>query len=263
MRGLFTSAAQTSARTSARAGRVLLLLSVVPAVAVTAWLLVAVPLAATGFFHAALVVPAFAAAAVLLLRYTLRLYRRTSRSFTAPWWTVGASLAVAVAFAGFVAATYSQQAVLHRDAGTYAQIGLWLSGHSGLTTPVPYEAFGRAAEELTFAHPGFYVQGDVIVPQFMTGWPTLLAAVYWVAGWPGMFVLPAVVGGAAVLAVAGLAARLFGPRWAPVAALLLGSAWPMIRASQTTYSEPLACLMLAGGLCLLLDGWTAGAARRA
>ncbi|WP_433615766.1 hypothetical protein ACQP2P_12645 [Dactylosporangium sp. CA-139114] len=93
----------------------------------------------------------------------------------------------------------------------------------------------------------------------MSGWPTLLAAGFWAFGRHGAFALPGLVGGAAILAVDGLAARLRGPRWAPFATLLLAVAWPMLRVSQTTHSEPLACLRLAGGLCLLTDGWTIGA----
>src|SRR5205814_1763397 len=62
----------------------------------------------------------------------------------------------------------------------------------------------------------------------------------------------------ATVAIAGLAARLVGPRWAPVAALLAACAWPVLRVSQTPYSEPLALVLLAGGLCLLTDVLTAG-----
>ena len=69
------------------------------------------------------------------------------------------------------------------------------------------------------------------MPQFMTGWPTMLAAAHWVAGWPGIFMLPAVVGGCAILALAGLAGRLVGQRWAPLAALWVALAWPVLRVS--------------------------------
>ncbi|WP_432826891.1 hypothetical protein [Dactylosporangium sp. CA-092794] len=243
---------------SERAGRLLLVLPVLPVLAVTGWLLTAVPLAVLGAFHWWTVLPLAALGAGLLIRWTLpRLATVPARP--APWWALGAVLAVAAGFAALAVLTHSQQAVLHRDAGTYAQIGLWLSGHSGLTTPVPADAYGSASDMVVYAHPGFYVQDGQIVPQFMTGWPTLLAGGFWLAGWHGAFALPGLVGGAAVLAVGGLAARLIGPRWAPFAALLLALAWPMLRVSQTTYSEPIAGLMLAGGLCLLADGWSAGA----
>ncbi|WP_432838760.1 hypothetical protein [Dactylosporangium sp. CA-092794] len=247
------------------AGLLLLVLPVLPALALTGWLLTAVPLAVLGAFHWWTVLPAAVLAAGLLIRWALpRLLVLPARP--APWWALGAVVAVAAGFAVLAVLTHSQQAVLHRDAGTYAQIGLWLSGHPGLTSPVPADAYGSASDMVVYHHPGFYVQNGRIVPQFMTGWPTLLAAGFWAAGWHGAFALPGLVGGAAVLAVGGLAARLTGPRWAPFAALLLALAWPMLRVSQTTYSEPLACLMLAGGLCLLADGWTTGAptsARRA
>ncbi|MGI5240450.1 hypothetical protein [Dactylosporangium sp. CA-139066] len=243
---------------SDRAGRLLLLLPVLPVLAVTGWLLVAVPLAALGGFHWWTVLPLGALAAGLLIRWALpRLAMVPVRP--APWWAVAGVLAVAGGFAMLAILTHSQQAVLHRDAGTYAQIGLWLSNHSGLTAPVPAEAFGAGSDMVDYTHPGFYVQDGRVVPQFMSGWPTLLAAGFWAGGWHGAFALPGLIGGAAVLAIGGLAARLCGPRWAPFAALLLAVAWPMLRVSQTTYSEPLACLMLAGGLCLLADGWAIGA----
>ncbi|GAA2359165.1 hypothetical protein [Dactylosporangium salmoneum] len=246
---------------SARAGSLLLLLPALPVLAVTGWLLVAVPLAALGGFHPWTVLPAATVVVALLTRWAWpRLHAERARPV--PWWVLAATLLVAAGFAAFTMVTHSQQAVLHRDAGTYAQIGLWLSGHPGLTTPVPAEAYGSAADMVNFAHPGFYVQGGRIVPQFMTGWPTMLAAGYWAGGWTGVFVLPGIVGGCAVLAVAGLAARLCGPRWALFAAVLLAAAWPMLRVSQTTYSEPLACLMLAGGLSLLAAGWSTGASAR-
>ncbi|MFG2043762.1 hypothetical protein [Dactylosporangium sp. NPDC048998] len=247
---------------SERAGRVLLAASILPVLALAGWLLVAVPLAALGGFHPWTVLPAAGLAMLLLVRWALPSLAAV-RARPAPWWAVIGTLLVATAFAALAIVTHSEQAVLHRDAGTYAQVGLWLSGHPGLTTPVPVEAFGSAADTVTYAHPGFYVQDGLIVPQFMTGWPTLLAAGYWIGGWTGMFVLPGLVGGLAVLAVAGLAARLCGPRWALLAAALLALAWPMLRVSQTTYSEPLACLMLAGGLSLLADGWSIGEGARA
>ncbi|MEV4511145.1 hypothetical protein AB0K00_19495 [Dactylosporangium sp. NPDC049525] len=246
---------------SARAGSLLLVVPALPVLAVTGWLLVAVPLAALGGFHPLTVLPAAVTAATLLVRWALP-HLLAAPARPAPPWALAATLFVAVGFAVLAVATHSEQAVLHRDAGTYAQVGLWLSGHTGLTAPVPADAYGSAADAVTFAHPGFYVQDGQIVPQFMTGWPTMLAAGFWAGGWPVVFALPGVIGGAAVLAVAGLAARLCGPRWAPFAALLLAAAWPMLRVSQTTYSEPLACLMLAGGLGLLAAGWSSGASAR-
>ncbi len=246
---------QHQAGRSNRAGQLLALVSVVPALLVTAWSLAAFPLAAIGAFRAYFVVPLALVFAAVLLQYGVGLLRRPTARLVAPWWATAATVAIAVAFAGFAAATHSQQAVLRRDAGSYAQIGLWLSQHGGLTAPIPSGAFGSASTELAFASPAFYTQGDVLVPQFMTGWPSMLAAANWVAGWQGMFILPALVGGAMVLAIGGLAARLIGARWAPLAALLVALAWPVMRVSQTTYSEPLAAVILGGAICLFLDAF--------
>jgi hypothetical protein len=243
------------------AGTVLVGLSTLPALLAIAWLIVACPLAVVGLFRPAVVVPLAVAAAAVVVPLGLALTRRTARSLEAPWWAAPATVAIAGWFTWFAAATRSEQAVPRRDAGSYAQIGYWLMQHPKLTFAAPVWAFGPPTGDLTFASPAFYERGSTIVPQFMTGWPTVLAAAGWVDGWHGILVLPALVGGCAVLAVAGLAARLVGARWAPVAALLAACAWPVLRVSQTTYSEPLALVLLAGGLCLLTDVLRASPAR--
>jgi hypothetical protein len=55
------------------------------------------------------------------------------------------------------------------------------------------------------------------------------------------------------LSFAGLAGRLAGPRWAPVAALVLALTLPEQYVSRTTLSEPLVQVLLFGGLCLIID----------
>jgi hypothetical protein len=240
------------------AGGVLVGLSTLPALLAMAWLVVACPLAVVGLFRPAVAVPLAVAVAAAVVPLGLALARRTARAMRAPWWAALATVAIAGGFTWFAAVNRSEQAVPRRDAGSYAQIGYWLMQHPKLTFAAPAWAFGPSPGDLTFASPAFYARGSEIVPQFMTGWPTALAAAGWVGGWHGILVLPALVGGCAVLAVAGLAARLVGPRWAPVAALLAACAWPVLRVSQTPYSEPLALVLLAGGLCLLTDVLTAG-----
>jgi hypothetical protein len=48
-------------------------------------------------------------------------------------------------------------------------------------------------------------------------------------------------------------ARLAGARWAPLAALVLAISLPEEFTSRSTYTEPLAQILLFGGLCLLID----------
>ena len=72
-----------------------------------------------------------------------------------------------------------------------------------------------------------------------------------------------VLGAAAVLTFGGLAARLAGPRWAPLAALVLALSLPEQYTSRSAFSEPLAQILFLAGLCLVIDSLAAdGAAAR-
>ncbi|HEX4702712.1 MAG TPA: hypothetical protein VH352_11335, partial [Pseudonocardiaceae bacterium] len=238
---------------SERAGRVLSVVSLVPALLATAWVVAAFPLAAFGLFRPVFAVPLAAVVAAVLLPMGLSLLRRSSVTVRGPWWAVVATGAVAVGFTVCTALSHSEHMIPRRDAGSYAQIGYWFAHNGGPFYQVPWAAFGPSPGLLGVASPAFYQHGSTIVPQFMAGWPSLLAGADWIGGWTGLLLAPTVVGGCAVLAVAGLAARLVGARWAPLAALLTAAAWPVVRASQETLSEPLALLTLAAGTCLLVD----------
>jgi hypothetical protein len=61
------------------------------------------------------------------------------------------------------------------------------------------------------------------------------------------------IGGCAVLSFGGLVGRLAGPKWAPAAAAVLALSLPEQYTSRSTFSEPLAQVLLFGGLCLLVD----------
>jgi hypothetical protein len=234
-------------------GRVLVAFSLVPVCLLIGWVLASFPLAALGEFRPALVVPVAVLGAAVVLWLGIGVLRRPGVAIRAPWWSVVTTATVAVAFAVFTTLTHDEHVIPRRDSGSYIQIGYWLAHHQSLTYPFPASAFGPSPGILAFGSPAFYEHGNVLVPQFMTGWPVLLAAADWGWGWSGMLVLPAAIGGCAILAVAGLAARLVGPRWAPLAALLLAGAWPVLRVAQSTFSEPLALLILAGGAGLLVD----------
>ncbi|HEX4721498.1 MAG TPA: hypothetical protein VH333_03210 [Pseudonocardiaceae bacterium] len=236
-----------------RAGRVLSVASLLPALLATAWVVAAFPLAALGWFHPATAIPLFVVVAAVLVPLGLSLVRQAAVAVRTPWWSVAATGVVALGFTVFAAMSHSAHTIPRRDAGSYAQIGFWLAHHGSPLYPVPLAAFGPSAGPLSFASPAFYQPGGSVIPQFMTGWPTMLAGADWVGGWTGLLLLPTVVGGCAIVAVGGLAARLVGARWAPLAALLTAGAWPMLRSSQETLSEPLALLTLVAGACLLVD----------
>ena len=194
-----------------------------------------------------------AAIAVLLPRVPTR---------PVPVWTALASLAVAVGHGWWAAATHAEHLVLRRDAGSYALYAQWIATRHGLPIDPQAGLFGGAAAvadpAFTFASPAYYQVADAaggveVVPQFLLGAPALYSVGYWLDGWSGLLVAPAVVSAAALLAVAGLTARLTGPRAAPVAAALLALTQPVLHAARSTYSEPAALLLVAAAAALLVD----------
>src|SRR5262249_61468308 len=104
-----------------------------------------------------------------------------------------------------------------------------------------------------FRSPAFYQVGGAIVPQFMAGLPMALSLGFWAGGARLALFMGPMFGAAALFTFGGLTARLVGPRWAPVAALALGVSFPQQYTSRSTFSEPLAQILLLGGLALWID----------
>ncbi|HEV3292531.1 MAG TPA: hypothetical protein VG123_26455, partial [Streptosporangiaceae bacterium] len=170
-----------------------------------------------------------------------------------PWWAVAGTVAVAAAFAAWQIAERTEQIIYLRDPSTYLEVGYWIAHHGSLPIPDSLAAFGGPHTGLGFASSNYYPRGSGIVPQFMTGMPLVLAAAIWLGGIPVALVTTPLIGGCAVLAFGGLAGRLVGPRWAPAAAAILALSLPEQYTSRGTFSEPLAQVLLFGGLCLLAD----------
>jgi hypothetical protein len=259
-----TSGSATAGASSApedAAGRLLGRLSVLPAMLVMAWLLAGLPLLLAGQFTPVLMlvvsVPLAVAAVVLGLRWIPgpRLAAlpvgQPERTRT-PWWTVIGVVAVAAAFGVDQMIYHSQQIMVTRDPASYAQFGYWIAHHGSLPIPQARAAFGHA-RALSFNTPAFYQVGRTIVPQFMAGLPMALAPGFWIGGTAAALAMAPVLGACAVLTFGGLAARLVGPRWAPLAALVLAVSLPEQFTSRSTYSEPLAQILFLGGLCLVID----------
>ena len=170
-----------------------------------------------------------------------------------PWWAVAGTVAVAVAFAAWQIAERTEQIIYLRDPSTYLEVGYWIAHHGSLPIPDSVAAFGGPHPGLGFASSNYYPRGTGIVPQFMTGMPLVLAAAVWLGGIPAALVITPLIGGCAVLSFGGLAGRLAGPRWAPAAAAILALSLPEQYTSRASFSEPLAQVLLFGGLCLLAD----------
>lgn len=248
------------------AGRLLGRLSVLPALLVMAWLLVGLPLLLAGAFTAVLMAVLSMPAAIGLVAVSWRWIpgrwqgagpaqgREQART---PWWTVAAVVAVAVAFGVDQFIYHSQFIIVTRDPASYIQFANWIAHHGSLPIPQDRGAFGGTHHVLSFQSFAFYQRGSTIVPQFMAGMPMILAAGFWAGGVTAAVAMAPVIGACAVLAFGGLVARLVGPRWAPLAALVLAISLPEQFTSRSTYSEPLAQILLFGGLCLLIDSFNA------
>jgi hypothetical protein len=249
------------------AGRLLGRLSVLPALLVMAWLLAGLPLLLAGAFTPVLMLMVSVPLAVAIVLAGLRwlpdrwpgwLGGSGPDGTRAPWWSVAGVLAVAVAFGAHQLAYHSQQIIVLRDPAAYFQFGFWIAHHGSLPIPSARAAFGGAHPGLTFASAAFYQVGGVVVPQFMAGLPMILAAGFWSGGLNGALVLAPLLGAGAVLTFGGFAARLAGPRWAPLAALVLAISLPEQFTSRSNYSEPLVQILFLGGLCLVIDSLAAG-----
>ncbi len=178
-------------------------------------------------------------------------FRRDSKPV--PWWALAATVAVAVAFAAWQLAERTEQIIYLRDPATYLQVGYWIAHHGSLPIPDSAAAFGGPHPGLGFAGSNYYPRGSGLVPQFMTGTPLVLAAGIWLGGVNAALLVTPLIGGCAVLSFGGLAGRLAGPGWAPAAAAVLALTLPEQYTSRGTFSEPLAQVLLFGGLCLLAD----------
>ncbi|RCG27903.1 hypothetical protein DQ384_25635 [Sphaerisporangium album] len=234
------------------AGRVLAAATIMPALLLAGWLPAGLVLLLFGAFRPLPVLLLGGALAVALCAYAVRL-TRAREAPEATFWQVTAVAVIAAASGLFNGLFHSQQLLVRRDPGTYAQYAAWLARRGSL--PIPYDtaAFGGADPALRFDSVGFYDYGGAVVPQFMPGAPMLYAPGHWLGGLDGLLVMPAVLGALAVLTVAGVVARLAGARWAPLAALAFAVALPILYTSRTTLSEIPSLILLFGGLALALD----------
>ena len=237
--------------------------TVVPAMLAAAWLLPGFPLLLAGRLSALPMIFMSAPLAVGLCYFALRQLPATWPGFrparpaqaprSVPWWAVAATVAVAAGFAVWQIAERTEQVIFLRDPATYLQVGYWIAHHGSLPIPASLDAFGGRHPGLSFASVNYYPRGSSIVPQFMSGMPIAVAGAVWLGGIPAALVITPLIGGCAVLSFGGLAGRLVGPGWAPAAAAVLGLSLPQQYTSRSTFSEPLAQVLLFGGLCLLAD----------
>ncbi len=173
-----------------------------------------------------------------------------------PGFAVLAMVVIAAGFGVWQAALRSEQVFVTSEPGVYLQYGYWIAQHATVRIPVSAAAFG-GAPGLSFATPGFSVAGGSITPAFLPGLPLVLAGGAWLGGLGGALLMPAVLGGCAVLTFGGLVGRLCGPWWAVAGELVLAAGLPEVYTARAPFSEPLVQVLLFGGLCLFIDSLVA------
>jgi hypothetical protein len=222
-------------------------------VAVAAFGLPAVVLLLLGWFEppVALVLGLVCAAGAVLLLGSERL---VSYRYGTPKWTV-AALLLAGGFAVLNAPLATQDLYAERDPSTYIATGQWLAHHRSLPVNTEPEIFHADTTSTVYGYSAGFgddlFQSGYVAAQGNHLLPVLLAVVGWSAGEQRLLMLNCLLGGLALLAMFGLVRRLAGDGYAFAAAAALAVSMPMLEFSRDSYTEPLALLLLFGGLSVL------------
>jgi len=169
------------------------------------------------------------------------------------WWGLAGTIVVAAGFGAWQIRLNSPQIIVLRQPGAVFQVAYWIAGHGSLPIPGSLRDFGGAHPGLTFASTGLAAVHGGLAPQFPPGLAIVAAGGWWIHGMSTAQLASPVVGALAVLTFGGLAGRLTGPQWAPPAALVLAVTLPEQYTSRSAFTQPLAQLLLLGGLCLVAD----------
>jgi len=162
---------------------------------------------------------------------------------------------IAAGFGLWQALFRSGQVFTGSDPGAYLQYGYWIAAHGTARIPESAASFG-GAPGLAFAPAGFTVSGSSVTPGFLPGLPLVLAGGSWLNGLSGALLMPAVLGGCALLSFGGLVGRLCGGWQAVAGELVLAACLPEVYTARTPLAEPLVQVLLFGGLCLFTDSLT-------
>ena len=164
-------------------------------------------------------------------------------------------LVIAAGFFAFQAAYHSQFIIISRDPGSYMQFAAWIEGHGSL--PIQVDLSGVRGRE------GHHLQRLRHVPGGPHGYPAVhggaadgargrASGLGGVDG--GAAAMAPVLGACGVLTFGGLAARLVGPRWAPLGdpgarALAAGDSSPAGPPTASRWRRSCS----SAGLCLIID----------
>lgn len=188
-----------------------------------------------------------------------------------PVWTAAALVTVALGATAWAGLTSAEQVLPRRDSGSYLQSSISLASTHRTPIEVPAATIGGPGTlgipGVTLESPAFFQTGTAaaprIQPQFLIGPSAWYSVGYWLGGVSGATWTAALFGGVGVLAVGLLTGAMVGARWGPLGALGVAICFPMLHTNRSTYSEPLAVLVLATGLIVLAQAArTGGKGRR-
>jgi len=184
-----------------------------------------------------------------------------------PVWTALALLVISLGATTWAGVTHDEQLLPRGEAGVNAQAALSLAQrHQWPISLSANESGGpdvlRIAD-LTLASPGFRQAGPaaepVIAPQALIGLPLWLSVGFWAGGATGMFWVPAVFGGLAILSIGLLTSAVVGPRWGALGALATSMCFPVLHAARATTPDVVVLFVISTGLLLLVAATRAGA----
>ena len=211
--------------------------------------------------------PLVALPLLLVLAVVAARVSRLASARTVPVWAAAAIVALAIGSTVWAGLTHSEQVLPRRDPGSYLQSATALATTHRLPLEVPPGTIGGAGvlrvPGVSLESPAFFQVGTAddpaVQPQFMVGTAAWYSVGYWLAGPAGALWLSALLGGLGVLALGLLTGSVVGPRWGPLGALATAICFPFLHIDRSTYSEPLAVVVLAAGLLLLVESTRKGA----
>jgi hypothetical protein len=227
------------------------LVTIAPALALAGWLIASLPLLLADSLDPLPTILAAAVATTILVVIVARAAPVASGHSVV---AAALTMLIAATFAALAWTSSSSHTIVRRDPAVYVQTADWLAHHGSLPIPSRADVFDDVAG-MTYESPGFYERGNPpeLVPQFMSGTSLALTPAGWANGLRGITHANAIIGALALLAVAGLAARLVGAWAAPLTALTLLFVFPELHQAQSAFSEPAAQLLFFSGLSLLVD----------
>ncbi len=239
----------------------------VPAAAVLAFGSVGLVLAINGWYRPALAFPIGAVVWLALVALAWPAIRSDSGVDSLPReaakgsdaarathknWYAAVGVAAIVLITGWNMAHASTHVLIDRDGGSYANTARWIARDGSLTVDARVGPFAQAPVGFD-SSAVFEVPGGKLQFQFAHFLPVLLAEGHAVAGDPGLFHTPELLGGFALLAFFVLAWRLFRrPLFALSAMLALALIIPQVAFSRDSYSEIPSQILLFTALALLV-----------